>query len=131
MVSAQALVSWRGNRYSVAPQFAHSTVLVSQRLGDPYLDIATPGGVTVARHGLAPAGAAVMVRDDIHVAALEHAAMAAFTTTRPHRRKERIPISPEATAQLPAPAAELHTHGDVVIDLAAYAAAAAGKNTLP
>lgn len=129
-VSAQALVAWRGNRYSVTPQLAHSTVIVSQRLGDPYVDIATTTGITVARHALAPAGAGVMVRDDVHVAALEHAAMAAFTTARPHRRKERIPISPEATALLPAPAADLDTHGEVVIDLAAYAAAAAGRNTL-
>lgn len=130
VVSAQALVSWRGNRYSVAPQLAGSTVVVSQRLGDPYVDIATSSAVVVARHALAPPGARVMVRDDVHVAALEHAAMAAFTTAKPHRRKERIPISPEATALLPAPAADLHPHGDVVIDLAAYAAAAAGRNTL-
>jgi transposase len=129
-VSAQALVAWRGNRYSVSPQLAHSTVVVAQRLGDPYVDITTTSGVVVARHALAPAGAGVMVRDDVHVAALEHAALAAFTTARPHRRKERIPISPEATALLPAPAADLDTHRDVVIDLAAYAAAAAGRNTL-
>ena len=130
VVSAQALVAWRGNRYSVTPQLAHATVTVSQRLGDPFIDIATTSGITVARHTLAPAGAGVMVRDDVHVAALEHAAMAAFTTARPHRRKERIPISTEATALLPAPAAALDTHGEVVIDLAAYAAAAAGRNTL-
>lgn len=131
IVSAQALVAWRGNRYSVAPQLAHSTVTVSQRLGEAYVDIATPTGTVVARHALAPAGAGVMVRDDVHVAALETAALAAFTTARPHRRKERIPISPEAAALLPAPAADLTTHRDVVIDLAAYAAAAAGRNTLP
>ena len=131
VVSAQALVSWRGNRYSVAPQLAGSTVNVSQRLGQAHIDIATPTGVVVARHALAPSGAGVMVRDDAHVAALEHAALAAFTTARPHRRKERIPISPEAAALLRAPAADLDTHRDVVIDLAAYAAAAAGRNTLP
>lgn len=131
VVSAQALVSWRGNRYSVAPQLAGSTVSVSQRLGQAHIDIATPTGAVVARHAVAPAGAGVMVRDDAHVAALEHAALAAFTTARPHRRKERIPISPEAAALLPAPAADVTTHRDVVIDLAAYAAAAAGRNTLP
>jgi hypothetical protein len=130
VVSAQALVAWRGNRYSVAPQLAGSAVAVSGRLGEPYLDIATPAGVVVARHALAPAGAGVMIRDGVHVTALEHAAMAAFTTARPHRRKERIPVSPQATALLPAPAADIDTHGEVVIDLAAYAAAAAGRNTL-
>ena len=130
VVSAQALVAWRGNRYSVTPQLAGSTVTVSERLGDPFIGIVTASGVVVARHALAPAGAGVMVRDEVHVAALEHAAMAAFTTARPHRRKERIPISPEATALLPAPAAEVDIHSEVVIDLAAYAAAAAGRNTL-
>lgn len=131
VVSAQALVSWRGNRYSVAPQLAGSTVNVSQRLGQAHIDIATPAGAVVARHALAPHGAGVMVRDDAHVTALEHAALAAFTTAHPHRRKERIPISPDAVALLPAPAADLNTYHDVVIDLAAYAAAAAGRNTLP
>lgn len=131
VVSAQALVSWRGNRYSVAPQLAGSAVNVSHRLGDACVDIATPAGVVVARHVLAPPGAGVMVRDDVHVAALEHAALAAFTTARPHRRKERIPVSDQAAALLPAPAADIATHRDVVIDLAAYAAAATGRNTLP
>lgn len=130
VVSAQALVAWRGNRYSVTPQLAGSAVTVSVRLGEAFVQIATASGVVVARHALAPAGAGVMVRDQVHVTALEHAALAAFTTARPHRRKERIPISPEATALLPAPAADIDPRGQVVIDLAAYAAAAAGRNTL-
>ena len=34
-VSAQALVAWRGNQYSVTPQLARSSVTVSKRLGEP------------------------------------------------------------------------------------------------
>lgn len=130
-VSAQALVAWRGNHYSVAPQLAHSTVSVSQRLGEPFIDITTTGGMVIARHATAPDGVGALVRTDTHVAELKTAVLAAFTTTRPHRRKERIPISAEATALLPAPPSTAHAeHVDVVIDLATYAAAAHGRNTL-
>ena len=40
-VSAQALVAWRGNFYSVPPELARAQVTVSQRLGAQHLDIAT------------------------------------------------------------------------------------------
>jgi len=61
--------------------------------------------------------------------------MAASTSERPHRRKERHPPSPAALAHAaalrgqaqPASAGE---RDHVVIDLATYAAAAAGRNTL-
>ena len=130
LVSAQALVAWRGNRYSLAPQLAHATVTVSQRLGEPFVDITTTGGTTVARHALAPAGAGLVVRTDSHVAALEASALAAFTAARPHRAKTRIPISAIAAALLPATPANAAAHRDVVIDMAAYTAAANGRNTL-
>jgi hypothetical protein len=159
-VSAQALVSYRGNFYSVPPELAGADVTVSVRLGARHLDIATTGGhipgrspipVVVARHAIAPDGAGVMVRDHGHVLALEQAAMAAATSATPHRRKQRIPPGPAARA-----AAEALRHPDtatvtdldtslvpsadgclagtdtkeVVIDLARYAAAAQGRNTL-
>lgn len=132
VVSAQALVAWRGNRYSVAPQLARSTVTVIQRLGQGFIDIATAGGVVVARHATAPDGVGALVRTDTHVAALETVVLGAFTTARPHRRKERIPISAEATALLPARPTDPTdaAHADVVIDLAAWAKAAEGRNTL-
>ncbi|MDA2986130.1 MAG: IS21 family transposase, partial [Actinomycetota bacterium] len=132
VVSAQALVAWRGNRYSVAPQLARSTVTVTQRLGQGFIDIATTGGIVVARHATAPDGVGALVRTDTHVAALEAVVLDAFTTARPHRRKERIPISAEATALLPAhPTDPADTaHADVVIDLATWAKAAEGRNTL-
>ncbi|MGS0686812.1 Mu transposase domain-containing protein [Nakamurella sp. GG22] len=39
-VTAQALVSFRGNRYSVPPELARTVVTVQHRLGSPVLSIA-------------------------------------------------------------------------------------------
>lgn len=149
-VSAQALVSFRGNRYSVPPELTGARVTVSLRLGATTIDIATTpgpapgarGGVVIARHRLAPTGAGAMVRDHGHVLALETAAMAAATSATAHRGKERRPPTPAALA-----AAELllaatgtttaasgtapdQVKAGVVIDLGRYAAAALGRNTL-
>jgi hypothetical protein len=137
-VSAQALVSFRGNRYSVAPELARAAVIVLCRLGAGHLDIATATGTVIARHALAPAGAGVMVRDHGHVLALEQAAMTASSPAAPHRRKQRIPPGPAALAAAGAlraatgtnPAAAQPAARDAVIDLARYAAAADGRNTL-
>ena len=133
-VSAQALVAWRGNFYSVPPELARAQVVVSRRLGEQYLDIATSSGIVIARHELAPDGAGVMVRDHGHVIALEQLVLAGHDTSRPHRRKERIPPGPAALAaaeQLRArqqPASDAVS--DVVIDLSKYDRAATGRNTL-
>jgi transposase len=145
VVSAQALVSFRGNRYSVPPHLHGSTVSVTLRLDGTHLDIATAPGTpgramvlptVIARHRLAPSGAGVMLREHGHVSALNQAALNAATTERPHRGKQRRPPTPAARAE----AATLRTRtgtgtsddGEpgVVIDLARYAAAAAGRNTL-
>jgi transposase len=154
VVSAQALVSFRGNRYSVPPHLHGASVTVTVRLDATHLDIATTPGTTssargvlatvIARHLIAPTGAGVMVRDHGHVIALNQAAMNAATTAAPHRSKQRRPPTPAARAE-----ADLlrtrtgtgtgtgtgHSIGlaaaeDVVVDLARYAAAAAGRNTL-
>jgi transposase len=129
-VSAQALVSFRGNRYSTPPELAHATAKVVWLLGSPHIDITTPSGIVIARHRRAPDGAGLTVRDHIHITALDHAAMAAATSTAPHRRKQRIP--PGAADQA---AAAVLTRPDTttagtVTDLAAYARAAQGRNTL-
>jgi hypothetical protein len=137
-VSAQALAAFRGNRYSVPPELAHAMVTVTHRLGSTTVDIATTGGVVIARHVLAPAGSGVMVRDHVHVTALDRAAMAAFTQAAPHRRKQRIPPGPAAVAAAArlttdptSTDADVPVSGDgVVIDLARYAQAAEGRNTL-
>ncbi|HET6697911.1 MAG TPA: IS21 family transposase [Nocardioidaceae bacterium] len=135
-VSAQALVAWRGNFYSVPPELARAQVLVSQRLGQAHVDIATVGGIVIARHDLAPDGAGVLVRDHGHVIALEQLVLAGHDTSRPHRRKERIPPGPAARAaaeQLRARQQPDHltpASDDVVIDLSKYDRAATGRNTL-
>jgi transposase len=130
--SRQAMVSYRGNRYSVPPELASATVTVTQQLGGQMLDISTHTGIVVARHRLEPDGAGVQVRDHGHVAALDATAMKAAAAARGlHRRKERIP--PGQAAQ----AAAANLRGDqpalftsTVIDLAAYERAARGRNTL-
>lgn len=144
-VAAQALVAYRGNSYSVPPELTGTTVTVLHRLGADTIDIAAgptgtaPGPVptVVARHRLATDGARVMVRDSGHVTALETAALAAFSTAAPHRRKQRIPPGPAAQAAAaalrpttPTGTTTDTTGGDVVIDLAAYDRAARGRNTL-
>ena len=42
--SRQALVSYRGNRYSVPPEFAAAQVVVSHPVGGQFCDIATAAG---------------------------------------------------------------------------------------
>ena len=131
-VSAQALVAFRGNRYSTPPELALAAVTVVWRLGSPLVDIATPSGIVVARHVLATPGAGVTVRDHGHIVALDLAAMAAATSAPPHRRKQRIP---PGTAALQAAAvitgtATKNCADGTVVDLSAYAKAANGRNTL-
>lgn len=141
-VSAQALVAWRGNFYSVAPELARAQVGVTWRLGTQHIDIATTSGTIIARHDLAPDGAGVMVREHAHVTALETLVLASHDTSVPHRRKERIPPGPAARAAAQAlrerhqpeattsPTTPVPTD-DVVIDLSRYDRAAQGRNTLP
>src|SRR3954468_5598184 len=75
-VSAQALVAFRGNFYSVPPELTGTTVTVAHRLGETSIDLTT-GSITgrlptvVARHRLATDGAGVMVRVSGHITALE------------------------------------------------------------
>lgn len=134
VVSAQGLVDFRGNRYSVPPGLPGASVQVRHRLGDRVLHIATTAGVVVAAHELARPGAGRVVRDPGHVVALEKAVLGAFTTTGPCRHKTRRPPSAAAAAE----AARLRgqpVHDPaqrVVIDLATYAAAARlGRTTTP
>jgi hypothetical protein len=132
-VSAQALVSFRGNTYSVPPAHVGQQVAVTHRLGAVTLSISTPAGVTVAVHHRRPDGAGVSVRTELHVTALNTAALAAFTTTAPHRSKRRIPPGPaarEAAAALRGTTTVPAAAGSVV-DLARYAEAAERRRTLP
>ncbi|HYB37383.1 MAG TPA: helix-turn-helix domain-containing protein [Mycobacterium sp.] len=140
--SRQALVAYRGNRYTVPPELAMAAVTVSHPIGGAFIDIATPGGIIVARHRRLADGLGATVRDAGHVIALDTAAMAAANTGRPHRRKERIPPGPEARAA----AAELRTRfasntgsiiqssttttDSTIIDLSVYERAAQTRTTL-
>jgi transposase len=137
-VRAQALVAFRGNRYSVPPELAGAKVNLTHRLGASTLDVVTASGTVLARHRRAPDGAGVTIRTEEHVTALESAALAAFSTERPHRRKQRIPPGAGARAAAAVllgqadPATSSTTPGaSTVIDLAPYAAAAERRRSLP
>jgi transposase len=133
----QALLSFRGNRYSVPPEWAGATLTVSHRLGAPTITISTPRGATVAVHARPGDGTGATVRDQVHVTALNTAAMAASTSAPPHRRKQRIP--PGQAARSAAEALRTNnTHSTddppeqpPVIDLTRYARAAEQRRTLP
>ena len=107
------------------------------------IDIATTAGIVIARHELLADGLGGTVRDAGHVIALDAAAMAAASSGRGHRRKERIPPGPQARAA----ATELRkrlaagdraviespistTTESTVIDLSAYERAARRRSTL-
>lgn len=124
-VTAQGLVAFRGNHYSVPPGLGGASVTVRHRLGEATVEVVTATGAVVARHHRAPDGAGALVRDAGHVAALERAVLAQFADRPPCRRKQRRPPSPPALAEAArlrgAPVASAE---HVVVDLAAYAAAA-------
>lgn len=73
----QALIDWRGNRYSVSPELAGAKVFIHQRLGASTIDISTVSGVVLARRHLTEAGLGATIRDGGHVATLGSIAMAA------------------------------------------------------
>jgi transposase len=129
VVSAQALVSFDGNFYSVPPGHRGQDVTVSRVLGALTCDITSAAGNTLARHRLEPKGAHAVVRADEHVVALEKAVLAATGDMRgPCRHKQRIPPSADALAeaeQVRAKVAGRPAPDEIgpVIDFATYAAA--------
>jgi transposase len=124
-VSAQALVAFRGNTYSVPPGMTGRELIVSSRLGSGIVEVATEAGAVLARHRRSPDGAGAVIRDSGHVTALEAAVLAGFTDRAACRGKTRRPPSPAARVE----AARLR--GDridddpsgLVVDFADYAAA--------
>jgi transposase len=127
-VTAQALVAFRGNHYSVPPGLAGATVTVRARLGASTLELRTAAGVVIACHQRATDGAGVMVRDPGHVAALERVVLAGFSDRPPCRRKLRRPPSAAAVAEaarLRGQARKASAAEHVVVDLGAYAHAVA------
>nr|WP_304050950.1 hypothetical protein [Jatrophihabitans endophyticus] len=138
VVSRQALIAYRGNRYSVSPELVGTTVEVTRRLDAAVVDVVTTSStgrqITIARHRLAADGAGAVIRDDGHVIALEAAVLAASTSGgRPHRRKERIPPGPAAQAAaavLRGDTSDIADTGAPVVDLTTYERLATGRNTL-
>jgi transposase len=123
VVSAQALVSWHGNRYSVPPGHAGQAVTVRHRLGAGVIDVVTAAGTVLARHRRVPDHAGALVRDDGHVADLEKKVMGARAQRgRPCHRKERRP--PSAAALAEAAAVRGQAGAAPVTDFAAWAAGA-------
>lgn len=136
-VSAQGLVAYAGNYYSVPPELARGQVIVSLTHGSDHLRIAAAQApqVVLARHGLLAPGTGATVRTEHHVVALNTAVMAAAGDGDGprHRHKRRVP--PGAAALAAADALRAGPTGPspgraVVIDLDAYARAANGRNTL-
>ena len=122
-VTTQALVPFRGNKYSIPPGHAGQVVAVRHKLGTATVDVVTAAGVLLAHHIRHPDGAGAVVRTEAHVAALTKVVLANFSDREPCRRKTRRPPSAEAVAE-----AERITKAragavgeQVVIDFAAYA----------
>lgn len=128
-VSADALVAYRGNRYSVPPGFVRCDVVVRHRVGADVAEIIAGSGVVIGRHRLAPPGAGLIVRSPEHRAELERTVLSAFSTAPPCRRKENRPPGPAALAAAEALRA---LHGDaareVTVDLSRYAAIVGGSS---
>lgn len=132
-VSAQALVSLRGNRYSVPPGMSGAQVVVRVRLGSDQIRVVTAAGATVAVHRRAPDGSGAVIRDEGHVRALETRVLAAFTDAPRCRGKVRRPAGEASQAEAtrlqggaaagPVGSSSAASPAQrVVIDLATYAA---------
>ncbi|WP_205661137.1 Mu transposase domain-containing protein [Amycolatopsis vastitatis] len=129
-VTPQALVSFRGNHYSIPPGLGGAAVAVRHRLGADTLRIVTAGGATVAVHHRALDGAGRVIRDDGHVAALEGGA------GRVHHGPALHPQDPPSAfgggvGRSGTTARPARDGAHVVIDLSAYAATAARLDRAP
>ena len=123
-VERSALVAFEGNRYSTGPELVGQKVIVRARLGELRVEIRSASGAVVARHRRAPSGAGQTIRSEGHARSLERQVLAQFSTgAAPRKRKANRPPGEAALVE----AKRLKAGGSadaVVIDLAAYAAAA-------
>jgi transposase len=126
VVSRSALVSYQGNRYSLPPGLEGQRVRLRHRLGEREIEIVSAAGGVLARHVLAPPGVGALRRTPAHHQALEEAVLAATAARSgpPCRRKQNRPPGP--LAQQAASALRGEAGGEVVVDLADWAMAAAG-----
>ena len=97
-VSTNALVSVWGNRYSVPPDLASASVVVTHRSGTDLIAVHTSGRWHAATHRLAPSGAHRTVRHPEHAEALQAAVLAAFSSPGPCRIKTNRPPRSRAAA---------------------------------
>jgi len=124
VVTAQALVAWHGNSYSVPPGHGGQRVTVRHQLGTGTIDVVTAAGTVLARHRREPDHAGAVVRDSGHVTALENKVLAARGQAgRPCHRKERRPPSASAMAEAGVIRGQAGPAAPVT-DFAAWAAAA-------
>jgi hypothetical protein len=122
VVTAQALVHWHGNQYSVPPGHAGQQVAVRHQLGQVSLDVVTAAGTVLARHRREPDHAGAVVRDEGHVAALEDKVLRdRGQAGRPCHRKERRPPTPAALTEAARIRGEHTGAGATVTDFAAWA----------
>lgn len=119
IVDDHALVAYNGNKYAVLPGMVGTTVEVRQRLGSGSVEVFSAARVELASHRLRVPGAGEIVRTEHHLAALEEAVLAAFSTAPACRRKDNRPPSPEALA-IAAQLAGMDTR-PVTVDLDRYA----------
>jgi transposase len=96
IVADNATVAFSGNRYSVPPGLAATTLNISHRLGSATIDVVAPSGAILVTHRLAPAGSGALVRSVEHREALEAAVLSAFSTARPCDKKANRPPGREA-----------------------------------
>ena len=124
-VSAQALVSWHGNSYSVPPGHGGQQVTVRHQLGGATLDVVTAAGTVLARHRREPDHAGAVVRDEGHVTALEKKVLAARGQAGPAVQPQGAPpaVGGGAWPRPPRSAASPGRRAPVT-DFAAWAAAA-------
>jgi hypothetical protein len=124
VASRSALVAFEANSYSVPPGYAGQRLQLRARVGELHLRILTTGGLKIATHRRAAAGAGQTIRTGEHDQALRKAVLDAFTTQTRCGRKVNRPPGPGALAEL----ARLHEHPDpapaAVVSLTDYAALA-------
>jgi hypothetical protein len=124
VVSAQALVAWHGNSYSVPPGHGGQRVTVRHQLGSGTIDVVAASGTVLARHRRRPGHAGAVVRDEGHVTALENKVLAARGQgAGPCGRKDRRPPSAGAMAEAAAIRGQAGPAAPVT-DFAAWASAA-------
>lgn len=123
-VNRQALVAFEGNRYSTGPELVGQRVTVRARLGELGVEVRSASGALIARHRRAPSGAAQTIRASEHARALEREVLAQFQTGAPARKRKANRPPGEAALAEARRLRDGSAADAVVVDLAAYAAAA-------